>query len=441
MAPPSPNQVVAPLAPPQSQPSESPKAPKKPTRPFASSKAPAEGAAPVAVKADAPKKEVKEDPKKEVSAKSAPKSVTQSAREQKVNIEKKGGGSKYLNIGAREKIMFSKHLSVMLDSGIPLREALEVMVGQVSSKSMQRMLNVMIKDLSDGFTLSSSLEKFPRVFKPFSVNIIRVGESSGTLPSALQYQAIQLEKSRELQGKVKSALFYPLIIFVGAMGIASYLAFFILPKLIPMFSSLNVKLPATTQGLLIVSMFVLHKWMYLIVIVVVLVVICSLLYRIHAVKFAVHRAVLHIPVFGNLLSSIQIAFFTRILGILLTSGVQIVQAIAVTSDSASNLVYRKQLRAVAENVERGEAITSELERYPKLFPKITVGMIKVGDRTGRLAESLMTAAEFSEKEVDELTKNLSTLIEPITLLLVGGLVGFLALAIVTPIYQITQGIN
>lgn len=386
-------------------------------------------------------KKPKEDPKEKSSSSKAAKTVTQDARDHRVNIEKQGGGSKYLNISSREKIMFSKHLSVMLDSGIPLREALEVMAGQVSSKPLQRMLNLMMKDLSDGFTLSSTLEKFPRVFKPFSVNIIRVGESSGTLPNALKFQAIQLEKSRELEGKVKSALLYPIIIFVGAIGIASYLSFFILPKMIPMFNSLNVKLPGTTLALLAISNFVLHKWPLLIAIVTALGISTFLLYRVRAVKFTVHKLILRIPVFGNLLRTIQVAFFTRILGILLTSGVQIVQAIAVTSDSASNLVYRKQLRAVAENVERGEAITSELERYPNLFPKITVGMIKVGDRTGRLAESLMTAAEFSEKEVDDLTRNLSTLIEPLTLLFVGGLVGFIALSIITPIYQITQGIK
>ncbi|MCW1891721.1 MAG: type II secretion system F family protein [Candidatus Uhrbacteria bacterium] len=413
--------------------------PKKPRRPFASSKD-SDTVTPVSEEKKEEKKP-KEDPKEKSSSSKAAKTVTQDARDHRVNIEKQGGGSKYLNISSREKIMFSKHLSVMLDSGIPLREALEVMAGQVSSKPLQRMLNLMMKDLSDGFTLSSTLEKFPRVFKPFSINIIRVGESSGTLPNALKFQAIQLEKSRELEGKVKSALLYPIIIFVGAIGIASYLSFFILPKMIPMFNSLNVKLPGTTLALLAISNFVLHKWPLLIAIVVALGLSIFFLYRVRAVKFTVHKLILHIPVFGNLLRTIQVAFFTRILGILLTSGVQIVQAIAVTSDSASNLVYRKQLRAVAENVERGEAITSELERYPNLFPKITVGMIKVGDRTGRLAESLMTAAEFSEKEVDDLTRNLSTLIEPLTLLFVGGLVGFIALSIITPIYQITQGIK
>lgn len=365
------------------------------------------------------------------------KTMTETVRDKKEKL--KVSGSKFLNITPREKIMFAKHLSVMLESGIPLREALEVMSGQVSSKPMERMLTVMIRDLSEGFTLSSSLEKFPRVFKPFSVNIIRVGESSGTLPNALSYQAIQLEKAHDLQGKIRGAMLYPIIIFVGAIGIACYLSFYILPKLVPMFGSLNVKLPATTRTLLAVSAFIVHQWPLLLGVTASVVIGIALLYRIPAVKYFLHATSLRLPLFGGLIRTIQIAFFTRILGILLTSGVQIVQAIGVTAESESNLVYQKRLREVAKQVERGEAITDELDKHSDLFPKITVGMIKVGDRTGRLAESLMTAAEFSEKEVDDLTKNLSTMIEPVTLLLVGGMVGFIALSIITPIYSITSG--
>lgn len=376
----------------------------------------------------------------DASAKMHAKTVTEQARDKKAE-KKDPEGSKFLTVTAREKIMFAKHLAIMLDSGMPLREALEVMGGQVSSKNLQRMLNVMVRDLSDGFTLSSSLEKFPRVFKPFSVSIIRVGESSGTLPNALHYQAEQLEKSKDLEGKIKGALLYPIIIFFGALGIAGYLAFYILPRLLPMFSSLNVNLPPTTKALLAISAFIVKDWAIVLISTAVIVVSSILLYRVQSFKFMVHRMILRIPVFGPLLRAIQVAFFTRILGILLSSGVQIVQAIAVTAVSASNLVYRKELKQISERVERGESITDELEKTPKLFPKITTGMIKVGDRTGHLAESLMNAAEFSEKEVDEATKTLATLIEPITLLVVGGLVGFIALSIITPIYKITEGIK
>lgn len=417
-----------------------PQAKKVPLRPFSHTAKKEEVAVPLAsLKVDALKK--KEDDKKEKEALEPkhPKTVTEQTRAKKAKREQ--SGSKMLSIKSREKIMFAKHLAIMLDSGIPLKEALEVMSGQVSSKNLQRMLSVMIRDLSDGFTLSSSLEKFPRVFKPFSVSIIRVGESSGTLPNALHYQAQQLEKAKELEGKIKGALTYPIIIFFGAIGIAAYLSFGILPKLMPMFTSLNVNLPPMTKALLAISNFIRFKWWLILAVVGAVSLISFLLYRIKSVKYFVHGMLIRIPVFGPLMRAIQVAFFTRILGILLSSGVQIVQAIAVTAVSSSNLVYQKALKDISERVERGEAITDELEKNSNLFPKITTGMIKVGDRTGRLAESLMNAAEFSEKEVDEATKTLSTLIEPITLLLVGGLVGFIALSIITPIYKITEGIK
>jgi len=348
---------------------------------------------------------------------------------------------RFLGLRAKEKILFAKHLSVMLDAGIPLREALEVIEGQVSSKTLRTMLRVMIKDLSDGFDLSSSLSKFPRTFKPFSVNIVRVGEASGTLSSALRYQSDQLQKSHDLQGKIRAALFYPFIIFIGAIGIASYLSFYILPRLIPLFRSLNVTLPITTRMLIASSEFVVNQWLITLISIVVIIGLTIFLYSLRPIKYFIHQTALHVPVLGRLIISIQTAFFTRILGTLLMSGVQIVQAIKVTSESTSNLVYRKALSRIARNVERGEAITEELVKNQHLFSRITIGMVKVGDRTGKLAESLMNAADFSEHEVDDLTKTLSTLIEPITLLLVGALVGFIALSIVTPIYQLTQGIS
>lgn len=419
---------------------------KIPRRPFSRASKPVEKKETflASTKVDTLKKEAAADVKKLADEASDPtkkhiKTVTERARDKKA--AKDPTGSKYLTIGAREKITFAKHLAIMLDSGIPLKEALEVMSGQVSSKNLQRMLSVMIRDLSDGFTLSSSLEKFPRVFKPFSISVIRVGESSGTLPSALKYQGQQLEKERDLDGKIKGALIYPCIIFFGAIGIAAYLSFGILPKMMPMFTSLNVDLPPTTKALLAMSDFIRFKWMYILAVVAVLTITSVLLLRVRAIKLAFHKMLLRIPVFGPLMRAVQVAFFTRILGILLSSGVQIVQAIAVAAVSSSNLAYQNKLKEISERVERGESITDELEKNPQLFPRMTTGMIKVGDRTGHLAESLMNAAEFSEKEVDEETKTLATLIEPITLLLVGGLVGFIAISIITPIYKITDGIK
>ncbi len=351
------------------------------------------------------------------------------------------GGSRFLNISIDNKIMFSKHLAIMLEAGIPLREALEIMKEESMSKPIQRILTVGIADLSNGFTLSSTLEKFPRVFKPFSVNIVRVGESSGTLAKALQYEATELEKSHELAGKVKGALTYPAIIFCGALGIAGFLSFSILPKLIPVFGAMSVNLPPTTKFLMASSTFIRTQWALLIGITALIIGSFVVAWRIRPIRFALESLILRIPLFGRLMRGVQVAHAMRIFGTLLASGVQIVEAIHVTANSTENLVYKRTLERIAVDVERGEEITNQLARERKLFPAIVTGMVKIGDRTGKLSESLITAAEFTEREVDNLTKTLATLIEPITLILVGGLVGFIALSIVTPIYDLTSGMS
>jgi type IV pilus assembly protein PilC len=383
----------------------------------------------------APAKRARKSKKEEApDEKKKPKRFKDRAREEV-------SGSKFLSISTNEKIMFSKHLAIMLEAGIPLREALEVMREETTSKAIKRILDVGISDLSNGFALSTSLEKFPRVFRQFSINMVRVGESSGTLSKALLYEALELEKSHELVGKVKGALTYPIIIFVGAMGVGGYLSFYILPKLIPVFSSMSVKLPAMTRALLAGSTFIRVHWLLILGAMALLAGIGYVAWRIRPIRFALESAVLHIPLFGKLIRGVQVAHMTRILGTLLTSGVQIVEAIRVTSRSTENLVYKQTLDRIAVEVERGEEITSVLTKERRLFPPIVTGMVKIGDRTGKLSESLITAAEFSEKEVDVLTKALSTMIEPITLLLVGGLVGFIALSIITPIYGLSSGVG
>jgi type IV pilus assembly protein PilC len=172
-----------------------------------------------------------------------------------------------------------------------------------------------------------------------------------------------------------------------------------------------------------------------------LVGIVMVAWRIRPIRFALQSAILRIPVFGKLMRGVQVARLTRVFGTLLSSGVQIVEAIRVTSNSMENLVYKQTLQRIAADVERGEEITNQLAKEKKLFPAIVTVMVKIGDRTGKLSESLVTAAEFCEKEVDVLTKTLSMLIEPITLLFVGGLVGFIALSIITPIYDLSSGIS
>ncbi len=346
-----------------------------------------------------------------------------------------------LILNTREKVVFARHLSVMLEAGIPLHEALTVLNDSIATSSLQYILRIAMADVADGLPLHTSFAKFPRLFDTFFINAIDVGESSGKLSQTLLYLATQLEKSEDLKGKVYSALLYPVIVFVGALGIGVYLSFFLLPKILPLFTSLSVKLPVTTRTLLFVSGWLSKNWPWALGISVGVVVAVGLLMRITAVRYAFYQVMLRLPIFGPLTQNLQTAKFSRVLGTLLSSGVTIVTALNVTAESTDNPVYKKELVKIAHSMERGETIGSELKQYPRLFSRTTVSMIGIGERTGKLSDSLLKLAEFTEREVDLATRNLSTLIEPVTLLIVGVLVGFIALSIITPIYQITQGIH
>jgi len=347
----------------------------------------------------------------------------------------------FLHLSTKDKVIFARHLAVMMNAGIPLQESLTVIEEQVAQPSLQYVLRSAIADLGDGMQLHTGLEKFPRLFDSFFVNAISVGESSGSLSSTLIYLAAQLEKSEELSGKVKSALLYPAIVLLGALGIGAYLAFVLLPKILPLFVSLKVTLPPTTRALLAVSGWLTAYWHIALIALAAFLVFFSLLMRIHRIRYAVYFSLHYLPVFGGLTRDVQTAKFARILGTLLSSGVTIVTALNVTAVSISDPVYRAKLERIAKAVDRGGNIGAELRNSQRLFSRTTSSMVGIGERTGRLSESLIALAEFAEHEVDATTRNLSTLIEPITLMIVGLLVGFVALSIITPIYQITQGIH
>lgn len=344
------------------------------------------------------------------------------------------------SVSIKDKIFLAKHLSVMLKAGIPIHEAIEALEEQAHTPSLKYILRICMRDVAGGELLASGFEKFPRIFDAFFANVVRVGETSGTLSESLLYIATQLEKTREIQGKIRAALIYPIIVFVGALGMGGYLAFFILPKLLPLFTSLDTELPATTKFLLLATNFMIQHWPFAIAGLLALLTIFIIALRFRPFRKLLHRSFLIIPLIKTLSREIQSTQFALILGTLLTAGVKVVPALRITANSLKNLMFSDFLNEVANHVERGETIGSQLKAARKLFSRTTTSMIEVGERTGRLSESSLTLAEFSEKEVDNLMKNLSALIEPFVLILVGVIVGFIAFSIISPIYQLTTAV-
>jgi type IV pilus assembly protein PilC len=345
-------------------------------------------------------------------------------------------------VPVKEKMLFAKHLSIMIHAGLPLKDSLEEIGSQTKNKKFGKVLMLIVKDVENGQFLSASMAVFPKIFDDLFTSMVRVGEESGKLSENLDYLALQLERSDSLKQKVRGALIYPAIVLAATFGVIGFLTFVTLPSLLPIFISLKVTLPPTTQFLFDFSHYVVKNAVYIVVIAVLLIVGLRSIVLIKPVRFFFHRFELYVPVFGTLARDAQLTRFSQILGTLLASGVDVVRALQITAASMGNVVYRHELEEVAKNMSKqGESIAEYLARKPKLFPSITERMIRVGEKTGKLDESLLYISEFYNKEIDNMVGNITTVIEPVLLVFLGLIVGFVAISVITPIYKLTEGIH
>ena len=345
------------------------------------------------------------------------------------------------HVGVQEKINFARHLSLTIKAGLPLFEGLKVIKGQVVSKTLKKVIDQVIDDVNKGQFLSDALERHQHLFGEFFINIIRIGEASGTLASNLLYLAEEMKKSKDLRGKVRSSMIYPIIILIATFAITALLMFFVFPKILPVFTGLKIQLPITTRIMIGSVNFLLAHWLKLVIGIAVAVIGFRALIILQGFRFILHRVEFFIPVLARLIIHINMANFARVTGVLLKSGVKIVEAVTITSKTFNNLVYRRELLAAAEEIRKGGQLGAYLSKRKKFFPPLLSGLIAIGENTGNLEDNLFYLADYYEEEVDSSLRNLTALIEPLLLLVMGLIVGFVALSIVTPIYSLTQGIK
>lgn len=364
----------------------------------------------------------------------------------------KGGGSGraiadsfrklFKSVPHQEKINFARHLSVTIESGLPLLDGLRLIREQAASKRFRGIIERLMKDVEGGQSLAQALARFRYIFGDFYINLVKTGEASGTLAATLKYLAEELRKQREVASRARSALIYPVVILVVTVGITVFLTLFIFPKILPIFVSLKVPLPVTTKAVIAILTFLSAYGLYLLLGLVGLTVAIRILLAVAPIHAAFDRLLLSTPFLSKLVVSTTLVNFTRSLGVLLKSGMTLVDALAVAKGTFHNLYYQAEVDRVIASVRRGEEVGRYLATRPKkFFPPMLVGMIQIGESTGKLEENLAHLAGYYEGELDELVKNLTTILEPILLVFMGIVVGFVALSIITPIYKITQEIH
>lgn len=332
---------------------------------------------------------------------------------------------------------FTRQLSTMINAGLPITNALLILRAQ-SNESMQKIVAQILADVEAGESLSNSLGRHPRIFSSTYIALIKAGEIGGAMESVLTRLADNQEKQLEFNGKVKSALIYPIIILVGMFIVGMIMMIFVIPRLLTLYSDFNTVLPLPTRILIAVSGFFVNYW-WLILLVAGGAVYSFMLFRATRIgKRKVDEIIFSLPVFGELQKQIVLTELTRTLALMVSSGVPILESLNITADVVSNSVISEALHESAQDVERGFPIAYAFGRHPDAFPFILSQMIAVGEETGKMDEVLTKISHIFEVESDEKVKNLTASIEPIVMVVLGLGVTFLVMAIILPIYNITN---
>lgn len=348
---------------------------------------------------------------------------------------------RFLSVPLKEKMVFARNLAVMVSSGLTVSKAIHNLSIQTPNAHFKKILQGIHEDVQSGKQLSEGLAKYPGVFNELFVNMVSVGEISGNLEEVLDILALQLEKEHDLLSKVRGAMTYPAVIVVAMIGIGILMLTYILPKITQVFVDMHVELPQTTLFIIGVSNFVRDHWLITIGIVVGSILSIRFFGKTDTGRHFFHWLFLRLPVVGNIIIKVNSARFARIYSSLLKSGVSVVNALAIVARTLGNIYYKEALTAGIDEVQKGTELSKIIEKYPKIFPVMVAQIIQVGEETGKTEDVLQRLAEFYEEEVSQITKNMSSIVEPILMLLIGGSVGFFAVAMLQPMYSVLENIK
>jgi type IV pilus assembly protein PilC len=346
------------------------------------------------------------------------------------------------SVKTKTLMIFTRQLATLIDAGLPLLRSLNVLAKQERDGVLKNTINTLADSVQGGSTFSESLEQHPVIFNKLYVNMVKAGELGGVLELVLGRLAEFQEKAQKIKNKVVGAMVYPVIVLLLATGIMGFLLVFIVPKFQTIFHEMlgNKPLPAITQFVINVSNFVKNHGFILVGIIVFVIAAYKFIARTSAGRHVIDRIKLRMPLFGNLIRKSAVSRFSRTLGTLVTSGVPILQALNITRETAGNSVIADAITKVHDSVKEGESIVQPLEASAA-FPPMVVSMIDVGEETGQLPEMLLKIAEVYDDEVDNAVAGLTSMLEPIMIVVLALVVGTIVIALFTPLISIISGLQ
>jgi len=347
----------------------------------------------------------------------------------------------FSKVSVNEQIIFTKNLSGMLRAGLALSRALLVLKKQTKNQKFSTVLTSITADINAGESFSLALSKFPEVFSKLFTSMVRAGEESGNLAGSLSDVGLNLEKSNSITKKIKGALIYPGVIMSAMVVIGVLMFAFVVPTLAKTFKELGVTLPVATRILIFFGNFFSQNLILSFALIFGIAFGMYLIFRAKFMEKYIDFVVLKFPIIRNLTKELNTARTARTMSSLLSSGVSITRAVEITEDVVQNIYFKKVLEDAKVAIEKGAPFSGAFEANTQLYPVMMSEMIQVGEETGKLADMLLQIALFYEEEVENKTKNLSTIIEPLLMIVIGAGVGFFAISMISPLYTILGSIS
>jgi type IV pilus assembly protein PilC len=341
-------------------------------------------------------------------------------------------------ISSRAISVFTRQFSVMINAGLPLIKCLDIQVAQVESERFKKVLKDLITAVEGGSTLADALREHKEIFGDLYINMVEAGEKGGSLATILARLADYLEKADAIKRKVKGAMVYPVAIVIVAVIAVAVLLTFVIPVFASLFQDLGGQLPLPTRIVIALSDFLRRYFFYIVAIIIGLILAVRYYYRTEIGHLQIDSFLLKLPIFGTLIKKQAIARFSRTLSTLLSSGVNILDALEITSGTTGNKLVENAVLRSRTSIAQGESIAEPLSKEKALFPPMVVQMITIGEQTGGLDEMLSKVADFYDDEVDQAVANLMNALEPIVIVTLGGVIGGMVMAMYLPIFKMAQ---
>ncbi|MFA7314667.1 MAG: type II secretion system F family protein [Candidatus Magasanikbacteria bacterium] len=347
----------------------------------------------------------------------------------------------FVKVKVIDKIFFLEHLKTMLSAGLSLIEGLDVLSKEIQNKKLNNVVHGIKTGVENGSQFSEILIQYPKIFPPIYVKMIASGEISGKLEGSLEQVVTQMKKNYELTSTIRGAMIYPAVILVAISAVGILMVTFVLPKLLVMFKDVDAELPLPTKILVAITDFMSKPLNIIVIFSTLFITISFFIYSLKKYpkfKKIIHKININLPIVGKIIKQINLARFSLTMSSLLKSTIPIIEAVDISSEICSNVSYQYALKIATEKIKKGINLSQVLREFEKLFPPMVTEMIMVGERTGEIDKLLDELSKFYSNEVDKTMKNFSTIIEPVIIILLGLGVGGIAVAVVMPIYSLTQ---